>query len=114
MYVDYSGNDPVTVAIATAAIIGAGVSATVYIGLSLYNGTAITWGGLAKNIIIGAISGAASGGIGQIMNSANAAMCIATQTLSQMQINIILAIPGALMHGISQGIIPRSRANPFA
>ena len=105
MYVDYSGNDPVTVAIATAAIIGAFIGGVTYVGLSLFNGTAITWGGLAKNIIIGAISGAASGGIGQIMNSANAAICIATQTLSQMQINIILAIPGALMHGISQGII---------
>lgn len=105
MYVDYSGNDPVTVAIVTAAIIGAIIGGVTYVGINLYNGTAITWGGLAKSIIVGAISGAASGGIGQIINGANVAICAATQTLTQTQINLILALPQALMHGIAQGII---------
>ncbi len=53
----------------------------------------------------GAISGMASAGIGNIISSANTAICAATQTLTQTQINLMLMIPQALMHGIAQGII---------
>ena len=48
------------------------------------NGTVITWGGLVKSIIVGAITSAASGGIGKIISGVGDAMCIASQTLSQM------------------------------
>ncbi len=47
----------------------------------------------------------ASAGIGNIISSANTAICAATQTLTQTQINLMLMIPQALMHGIAQGII---------
>ena len=106
MYVDYDGNEPITAAILiTGAIIGAVIGGVTYVGLSLYNGTAINWGGLSKSILVGAISGMSSAGIGNIISSANTAICAATQTLTQTQINLMLMIPQALMHGIAQGVI---------
>ncbi len=71
LYVDYTGNviDPVTATIITAAIIGAVIGGVTYVGINLYNGTAITWGGLAKSIILGAVSGMASAGIANIASS---------------------------------------------
>jgi RHS repeat-associated protein len=103
MYVDYDGNEPITAAVLiTAAIIGAGVSATVYIGLSLYNGTAITWGGLSKSILVGAISGMASAGIGNIAQSATTAIFGTTKGLLN---GVLLAVTKGVMHGAAQGII---------
>ncbi len=107
MYVDYTGNvvEPVSATIVTAMVVGAIIGGVTYVGLSLYNGTAITWGGLTKSILVGAVSGAASAGIGGVIGSANTAICTATQTLSQTQITLMLSIPQAVMHGIAQGII---------
>jgi hypothetical protein len=54
--------NPITATVLiTAAIIGAVIGGVTYVGINLYNGTAITWGGLAKSIITGAIVGAAGG-----------------------------------------------------
>lgn len=106
MYVDYDGNEAITAAtLVTAAIIGAVIAGVSYVGISLYNGTAITWGGLTKSILVGAISGMVSAGIGSVIGSASTAICTAAPTLTQLQINLMLAIPQALMHGIAQGII---------
>ena len=70
MYVDYIGNDTITATVLiTASIIGAAVSTYVYVALSLANGTAITWGGLAKSILVGAITGMATEGIGNVAGS---------------------------------------------
>ncbi|GGF25584.1 RHS repeat-associated core domain-containing protein [Flavobacterium limi] len=106
MYVDYDGNEAITAAtLVTAAIIGAVIAGVSYVGISLYNGTAITWGGLTKSILVGAISGMVSAGIGSIIGSASTAICTAAPTLTQLQIDLMLTIPQALMHGIAQGII---------
>lgn len=106
LYVDYDGNEAITAAaVLTAAIIGAAISMYTYTAINLANGTAITWEGLAKNIIVGAASGAVSAGIGSVIGSASTAICTAAPTLTQMQINLMLMIPQALMHGIAQGII---------
>ena len=106
MYVDYDGNEAITAAtLVTAAIIGAVIAGVSYVGISLYNGTAITWGGLTRSILVGAIGGMASAGIGNIIGSASTAICTAAPTLTQLQINLMLMIPQALMHGIAQGFI---------
>ncbi|NDP22542.1 MAG: hypothetical protein GZ091_15880 [Paludibacter sp.] len=106
MYVDYDGNEPITAAVLiTAAVIGAVVAGVSYVGINLYNGTAITWGGLTKSILVGAISGMASAGIGSIIGSASTAICTAAPTLTQLQINLMLMIPQSIMHGIAQGVI---------
>ena len=103
MYTDYSGNNPVAVAIATAAIIGAFIGGVTYVGLSLYNGTAITWGGLAKSIIVGAVSGAASGGIGLVAQSVTTSIF---GTTAGTTVNwALLAVTKGVMHGAAQGFI---------
>lgn len=105
LYVDYTGNviDPVTATIITAAIIGAAIGAVSYIGINLYNGTAITWGGLAKSIIVGAVSGAASAGIGHVAQSITTTIF---GTSSNAFVNwTLLAVTKGAMHGIAQGII---------
>lgn len=105
LYVDYDGNEPITfAAVATAALIGALIGGAVYTGMALYTGT-FSWGGLTKSIVIGAISGAASGGIGNIIETASSSICAATATLTQTQISLMLMLPQAAMHGIAQGII---------
>jgi RHS repeat-associated protein len=104
MYVDYDGNDPVTITIAAAIIIGAAIGGAVYVGMAFYTGS-FSWGGLAKSIVIGAASGAASWGVGTIINSITMSACAATQSLTLTQIQLMLALPQAAMHGIAQGFI---------
>jgi RHS repeat-associated protein len=104
MYVDYDGNEPITAAVLiTAAIIGAVIGGVTYVGLSLYNGTAITWGGLTKSILVGAVSGAATCGIGAVAQSATTAIfgTTAGTTLNWT----LVAITKGVMHGAAQGII---------
>lgn len=106
MYVDYDGNEAIAAAtLVTAAIIGAVIAGVSYVGISLYNGTAITWGGLTKSILVGAISGMATAGIGNVIGSASTAISATTQTLTQIQIKLILMLPQAMLHGMAQGII---------
>lgn len=104
MYVDYSGNEPITVAVlVTAAIIGAVIGGVSYVAINLYNGTAITWGGLAKSIIVGAISGVASAGIGHIAQSATT-LIFGTSGTGFVNMALLAVTKGA-MHGAAQGII---------
>jgi RHS repeat-associated protein len=103
MYVDYSGNVIETAVIVTAAIIGAIIGGVSYVAINLYNGTAITWGGLTKSILVGAVSGAASAGIGQIAQSATTA--IFGTVKGTIQNGILLALTKGVMHGLAQGFI---------
>lgn len=106
MYVDYDGNEPITATVVvTAMVVGAIIGGSVYVATAFINGSGLTWGGLAKSILVGAVSGAASAGIGSIINSASTAICAAAPTLTQLKINLMLAIPQAAMHGLAQGMI---------
>ena len=104
MYVDYDGNEVTLAVVATVAVIGAIIGATVYVGMAFYTGT-FSWGGLAKSIVIGAVSGAASCGVGEVINSLNVSIAAAAPALTQLQIDLMLALPQATMHGITQGFI---------
>ncbi len=87
----------------TAAIIGAVIGGVSYVAINLYNGTAITWGGLTKSILVGAVSGAATAGIGQIAQSATTAIF---GTFKSATLNwLALAVTKGLMHGVAQGFI---------
>jgi RHS repeat-associated protein len=104
MYADYDGNEPITVAmVVTAAIIGAIIGGVTYVGINLYNGTAITWGGLAKSIIVGAISGVASMSIGAVAQSATT-LIFGTSGTGFVNMALLAVTKGA-MHGAAQGII---------
>jgi hypothetical protein len=104
MYVDYSGNVVITTAmIVTAAIIGAIIGGVTYVGINLYNGTAITWGGLAKSIIVGAISGVASMSIGAVAQSVTTTI-FGTSGTGFVNMALLAVTKGA-MHGAAQGII---------
>lgn len=102
LYTDTTGN--IIETIGAAIIIGAIIGGVAYVGMAFYTGT-FSWGGLAKSIVIGAASGAASFGVGNVINSLNVSICTATQTLTQAQINIMLTLPQAALHGIAQGFI---------
>lgn len=104
MYVDYDGNNPVAITFAAAVIIGAIIGGVAYVGMSFYTGT-FSWGGLAKSIVVGAASGAASFGVGNVIESLSTSICMAAPTLTQAQINLMLTIPQAMMHGVAQGFI---------
>lgn len=105
MYADYDGNEVVitTAMVVTAAIIGGVIAGVSYVGINLYNGTAITWGGLTKSILVGAVSGVASMGIGQIAQSATTA--IFGTVKGTIQNGILLALTKGVMHGVAQGFI---------
>jgi hypothetical protein len=104
MYADYDGNEPITIAmVVTAAIIGAIIGGVTYVGLSLYNGTAITWGGLAKSIIVGAVSGVASMSIGAVAQSVTTTI-FGTSGTGFVNMALLAVTKGA-MHGAAQGII---------
>ncbi|WP_353098094.1 colicin E3/pyocin S6 family cytotoxin [Empedobacter brevis] len=64
-YCDPSGEEFVIAgsAVLAAMVVGAVIGGVVYTGMSLYYGD-FSWGGLLKNIVIGAVSGAYSSGIG--------------------------------------------------
>jgi len=73
LYTDPSGNIFALPFLASAAIIGAFIGGVSYTAMAFYSGT-FEWGGLAKNIIIGAASGAAGGGVAQAISVANVPM----------------------------------------
>jgi len=69
LYTDPSGNEVLTLAIvAIYALKAAIIGGLVYTGMAFYTGE-FSWGGLAKSIIVGAISGAATFGAGQVAQS---------------------------------------------
>lgn len=105
MYADYDGNEVVitTAMVVTAAIIGGVIAGVSYVGINLYNGTAITWGGLTKSILVGAVSGVASMGIGLIAQSATTT--IFGTVKGTIQNGILLAVTKGVMHGVAQGFI---------
>jgi hypothetical protein len=104
MYADYDGNEPITVAmVVTAAIIGAIIGGVTYVGINLYNGTAITWGGLAQSILVGAVSGVASMSIGAVAQSV--ATTIFGTSGTKFVNMALLAVTKGAMHGAAQGII---------
>lgn len=102
MYTDPSGE--VIPLIASAIIIGAIIGGTAYAAISLSNGT-FSWGGLAKSIIVGAASGAASFGIGEVINSLGTSIMAANTTITASQVKWMLMLPQAAMHGVAQGFI---------
>jgi RHS repeat-associated protein len=105
LYTDPSGNFIVESAILSAVIIGAIIGGVAYIGMAFYTGT-FSWGGLAKSIIVGAASGAASFGVGNVIKSlTNSILSSAGNTLTVTQIRLMLTLPQALMHGVAQGFI---------
>jgi RHS repeat-associated protein len=104
LYSDPSGNFIVELSIGAAILIGALIGGVVYTGVALYNGN-FSWGGLAKSIIVGAISGAATSGIGSIAADMGKSICVATQTLTQTQVNLIVYAAQGVMHGVAQGVI---------
>lgn len=106
LYTDPSGNF-VFLGLAgvwAAAAVGALIGGVVYTGMAFYTGT-FSWGGLAKSIVMGAASGAASFGVGEVINSLSSSICTGMSTLTQIQIDLMLAIPQAVMHGVAQGFI---------
>jgi RHS repeat-associated protein len=109
LYTDPSGNFAFLgyvgyAAYIAAAAVGAIIGGIAYSGVALYSGT-FSWGGLAKSILVGAASGVISAGIGEIINSASAAICTLNPALTDAQINLMLMVPQAALHGISQGFI---------
>lgn len=109
LYTDPSGNFVFLgyagyAAYIAAATVGAIIGGITYSGVALYSGT-FSWGGLTKSILVGAVSGVVSAGIGDVINSASTAICTAYPTLTQIQIDLILTVPQAALHGISQGFI---------
>ena len=97
MYTDPSGE--VIPLIVSAIIIGAVIGGTAYAAISLSNGT-FSWGGLAKSIIVGAVSGAATSGIGTLAQGIKVgsdALSIGSQLLRQGV--------SAVLHGVAQGVI---------
>ncbi len=100
MYTDPSGE----IAFGVAVLIGVVISAAVYTGVSLYQGN-FTWGGLLKSSLIGAVSGAAAFGVGEIASALFTDICASTTTLTAAQVNLIVAAPQAIFHGFSQGFI---------
>ncbi|MBW4360320.1 RHS repeat domain-containing protein [Flavobacterium taihuense] len=113
MYVDYNGNEPITATVlVTAAIIGAVISGVTYVGISLYNGTAITWGGLTKSILVGAISGMATCGIGAVAGSifSNSATSFFQGALQGAVTGAITGTGGAFINAILDGDNPTLKA----
>ena len=102
MYVDYSGNNPI--GIGAAILIGAIIGGSTYAVVALYTGT-FSWGGLAKSIAVGAISGAVSWGVGEVVTSLSTSIKAAYPLLSATQVKLLVMLPQAAMHGIAQGII---------
>jgi len=72
LYTDPSGNLAFLglAGVYAAAAIGALIGGVTYTAMAFYQGE-FSWGGLAKSIIIGGISGAATFGIGEVANSIN-------------------------------------------
>ncbi len=60
---------------------------------------------MLKSTLIGAVSGAASFGVGQLASQMFTGICASTSTLTASQVSWIVAAPQAVMHGISQGFI---------
>jgi MFS family permease len=112
MYVDYSGNVVETAAIVTAVIIGAVIGGVSYVAINLYNGTAITWGGLTKSILVGAISGAATCGIGSVADSifSNTAKGFFQGAVQGAVTGAITGTGGAFINAILNGDNPTLKA----
>ncbi len=113
MYVDYDGNEPITAAVViTAAVIGAVIGGVSYVAINLYNGTAITWGGLTKSILVGAVSGAATCGIGSIAGSifSNTATGFFQGALQGAVTGAITGTGGAFINAILNGDNPTLKA----
>jgi hypothetical protein len=108
MYTDPSGNELITLSmVVTAAIIGAIIGAATYTYLALYNGN-FEWGGLAKSIVVGAVSGAATSCVGQLVQSIKfgAEVAKAVQFVARESIR-------AAAHGVVQGAIAGIQGGDF-
>ena len=106
MYTDPSGEEPVTIGLGLAVAIGAAIAATSYTIYALATTwDNFSWGGLLKSTLIGAVSGVASFGVGQLASQMFTGICASTSTLTASQVSWIVAAPQAVMHGISQGFI---------
>lgn len=105
MYTDPSG-EVFQIGVLGAMAIGAAIAATSYTIYALATTwDNFSWGGLLKSTLIGAVSGAASFGVGQLASQMFTGICASTSTLTASQVSWIVAAPQAVMHGISQGFI---------
>ena len=85
-------------ALATAVVIGAVIGGAAYTVAALFTGN-FTWGGLAQSIIVGAVSGAITCGIGDValgIKVGKDAMSISSQLLRETA--------RAGMHGLAHAV----------
>ena len=111
-YTDPNGEEIIIAgsAFVGAVVVGAIIGGVVYTGITLYNGT-FSWGGLLKNTLLGAVSGAAASGVGSLVSTAFPVVASGGGTAVQ-QIGVAMFQAGA--HGATQGAIAGISGGNFA
>ncbi len=105
-YTDPSGE--IVISFGASVLIGAIVAATTYTVTALYANVPFSAEGLLKNTIFGAVSAAASFGVGEIFQITKAAEAALTtqQAIARMSLQ-------ALAHGVTQGSIAAIQGGDF-
>ena len=111
-YTDPNGEEIIIAgsAFVGAVVVGAIIGGVIYTGITLYNGT-FSWGGLLKNTLLGAVSGAAASGVGSLVSTAFPVVASGGGTAVQ-QIGVAMFQAGA--HGATQGAIAGISGGNFA
>ena len=123
-YVDPSGEEPITlsailIGAAIGAGVGAGTSAIMYTVMTPILGGQLSWQGLGRAVLMGAISGAIFGGIGAVAASAssaagqNIALGVLRQSAGNIGARLIMGeeltagmVAGGIVSGLVNGAIP--------
>ncbi|CVK16210.1 RHS repeat-associated core domain-containing protein [Apibacter mensalis] len=87
-----------------AAVIGATIGAVSYTTYALCTDSFL-WGGFVKSILMGGAGGAAAYGVGSLAGVIRTGISTTTQTLTNLQVDILAAGIEGAMNGLTQGII---------
>lgn len=112
MYNDPSGEVFEWVALGVAALIGAAIGAATYLIMTLPSGQ-FTFGGFFKSILMGAVSGAVSFGVGSIFSSTAGTLTTIGSSIKETLGGVGLAMVQAGTHAISQGVMSLVQGGNF-
>lgn len=104
LYTDPSG-EIFQIGFGLAIGIGAAIGALSYTIQAIFVTGTFDFSQFTKSVFIGALSGAASFGVGEIASSLFNGICQVTATLTANQVGYIVGAAQMVMHGVSQGVI---------
>ncbi|MXP06694.1 MULTISPECIES: RHS repeat-associated core domain-containing protein [unclassified Apibacter] len=87
-----------------AAVLGAAIGTVTYTTYALCTDSFL-WGGFLKGLALGSAGGVAAYGVGSLAGVIRTGICTSTQTLTNLQVDILASGIEGVMNGLTQGII---------